>query len=55
MSVTIVQLLDWAVGQIDNLFWILDQYSIAPGVSVIAFSVASALTAYFVGVLILRA
>lgn len=55
MTVSIVQLLDWAVDQIGRFFWLLDAYMIAPGVSVIAFTVAAGLVSYFVGVLILRA
>lgn len=55
MTASIVDLLDWIVGKLPLYFDTLDNYMLAPGVSVIAFAVAAGLVAYFVGVLILRA
>ena len=55
MTASIVNLLDWSVGKIVSFFGFLDQLYIAPEVSIIAFTVAAGLVAYFVGVLILRA
>lgn len=55
MAASIVDLLDWVIGKLPLYFDVLDNMILAPGVSVIAFSVAAALVAYFVGVLILRA
>ena len=52
---SIVEGLDWAVGLVPKIFNALNSWMIAPGVSVMSFSVAVILLLVVIGAIVMRA
>ena len=51
---TIVEGLDWAVGLVPKIFGALNSWMIAPGVSVLSFSLSIILLVIIIGAIVLR-